>query len=885
MFDKTSVARGLLIAFGGAGCGFGAAWAQATPDAPKTAPEVTRIEITGSAIRRIDAESAVPVTVLKFEELRAQGLSTVEQVLATITAMQSALGTSQVVGAGTGGAAAADLRGIGPNKTLILLNGRRIANNAILASAPDLNTIPFAALERVEVLRDGASALYGTDAIGGVINFITRKDMRGGSITLGADSPQHAGGKAYNANVGYGFGDLATDHMNVFAFIDVQSQDSIKGSQRNFGAKGRTSGVTFPATYFQGDGDSANPAAPACAAKFLAPSDATNCRYRTMQWIDYSPKSERTSGMLRGTFQFSENHALNVEYFATKSTVTASIAPVPYGALTVNPGTKYYPGNGITPAPPVGIVIDPTQPINVLFRDEPNGGRVGQTDNVQQRLVLSLEGALAGWDYQAGLAFNQNRINDKLIGGFTDGNLIAAGVSSGIINPFGAQSAAGQAALNAAAVSGTLQTANGTVSSLDARASREVGDWLGAGRSAALALGAELRSENFKDIGNPPFDQLVIASTGFDPATDNRGKRSVSAVFVELNVPILKSLEVTAAGRYDRYSDFGNSTNPKFSFRYQPVQQALLRGSYSTGFRAPSLFELNASQSYTNTGNQFDDPIRCPNGVPIAGAPVATNCKTQFLSLIGGNKALKPEKAKNMTLGIVLEPVADTSLGLDFWWVRSTLQIGGLADTTIFGDPVKYAALFHRAPDGSLSTDGSKCPGPNCGYVSLITDNLGGINTHGIDISATWRLRTADFGIFKFGLNSTYVAQYEYQNEPAGAWIQNVGVYSGVGPVFRWQHLVNTSWALGGWAAGLTGHFRSGYLDQKPTRSVGGNTTVDVYGTWQATKTLNLNLGVRNLFDRDPPFSNQAATFQQGYDPRFADATGRTYYVRGSYNF
>jgi len=881
MFKRTPLSERLIIAFSSAGCCLGTAFAQSAPDAPEGA----RVEITGSAIRRIDAESSVPVTVLKFEDLRAQGLTTVEQVLSTVSAMQSAVGTSQVVGTGSGGAAFADLRGIGPNKTLVLLNGRRIANNALVASSPDLNTIPFAALDRVEVLRDGASALYGTDAIGGVINFITRKDMQGGTLTLGADAPQHPGGKAYNANIGYGFGDLAKDRINVFGFLDVQRQDAIKGTQRNFGVNGRTSGVTYPATYFQGDGDSANPAAPACVGSFLAPGDATNCRYRTIPWIDYTPKSERVSGMLRGTVQFNDNHALSLEYFATKSKVTPSIAPVPFGALVMNPGTPYYPGNGITPAPPAGIVIDPTQPINVIFRDEPNGGRVGQTDNVQQRLVLSMEGVLAGWDYQAGLSYNQNRITDKLIGGFTNGDLITAGVADGTINPFGAQSAAGQAALLGAAVSGTLQTAKGTVGSIDARASREVGDWLGAGRSAALALGAEFRHENFKDVGNPPFAELVIASTGFDPATHQEGKRTVSAVFAELNVPIVKSLDVTAAVRYDRYSDFGSSTNPKFSFRYQPVQQALFRGSYSTGFRAPSLFELNAAQTYTNTPSQFDDPIRCPGGVPIAGAAAATNCRTQFLSLIGGNKTLKPEEAKNMTLGMVFEPLADTSVGFDFWWIRSTQQIAGLADTTVFGDPVKYASLFHRAPDGSLSTDGSQCPGPNCGYVSLVTDNLGGIHTNGIDLSASWRLRTAGSGSVRLALNSTYVAKYEYQNEPGGAWIRNVGVYSGAGPIFRWQHLLSAAWDFAPWAAGVTTHYRSGYLDQTPTRSVSNNTTVDAYGAWRAAKNVTLTLGVRNLFDRDPPFSNQGLTFQQGYDPRFADATGRTYYARGSYSF
>ena len=885
MHKRTVLCTRLFIAFGSSTLCGGAALAQ---QQDTETLQLQRVEITGSAIRRIAAETAVPVTIFKIEELKQQGVTTVEQVLSNISAMQTTIGTSQVVGTGSGGASFANLRGIGANKTLVLLNGRRLANNAIDSSAPDLNAIPFAALERVEVLRDGASALYGTDAIGGVINFITRKSVTGGSITLGADSPQHAGGKAYNANLGYGFSDLGKDKFNVFGFLDVQKQESIAGSQRAFGANGKTSPTTFPGVYFQ-DGDSANPAAPGCVGKYLKPSDATNCVYNTNLWVDYIPKSERTSGMLKGTLQLADDHLLSVEYFATKSTVTTQIAPVPFGALIMNPGTPYYPGNGITPAAPASIGLDPTQPIHVRFRDEPNGGRQAQTDNLQQRLVVSLDGTLDKWDYRTGFAYNQNKITDKLIGGFADGRIITQGVLDGTINPFGEQTAAGAALLSSAAVKGTLQNAKGTVLSLDARASRELGDWLAAGSSSALAVGVELRREKFQNIGNPPFDELVVASTGFDPATNNVGKRDVAAVYAELNVPIFKTLEVTGAVRYDKYSDFGNSINPKLSFRYQPAQQLLVRGSYSTGFRAPSLYELNAAQTYTNTGNAWNDPVRCPDGVPIAGAPKASNCGIQFQALTGGNHDLKPETAKNVTLGLVFEPNADASMGVDFWWIRAKQQIGAIDDNTVFSDPVKFASLFHRAPDGSLSTDGSQCPGANCGYVSLTTQNLGGINTNGFDLSANYRLRAGDAGTFAFALNSTYVTRYEYQTEADGEWIQNVGIYSGPGPIFRWQHTLSASWNLGSLSAGVAAHYKSGYIDQaakgKDPALVSSYTTLDTYGAWKPTKALTLTLGVRNLFDTDPPKSRQALTFQQGYDPRFADPTGRAYYARASYNY
>lgn len=261
MLKRTLLSRGLLLAFGGSAVLSGSPLFAQT--APVSQPvELQRVEITGSAIRRIDAETSVPVTVIRLDDLKKQGVTTIEQVLQGLTASQSTIGSSQSVGSSNGGVALADLRGLGPNKTLILLNGRRIANNAYLNEAPDLNTIPFAALERVEVLRDGASALYGTDAIGGVINFITRRDFTGGSVTIGADVPEEKGGKSFNANIGYGFGNLNKDGYNVFGFFDFQKQNRVGGLDRPFNARfpGGLSPTTFPANYYQA-GTTGNPAA------------------------------------------------------------------------------------------------------------------------------------------------------------------------------------------------------------------------------------------------------------------------------------------------------------------------------------------------------------------------------------------------------------------------------------------------------------------------------------------------------------------------------------------------------------------------------------------------------------------------------------------------
>ena len=891
-FKKSEVARALITAL----CGTGAMMtAQVT--LAQTSTSLQRVEITGSAIKRVDAETSLPVTVIKVDELKQQGYTTVEDIMNTISGNQTLLGTSQAVGGITGGAAFANLRGLGANKTLVLLNGRRIANQAIGgagdSSAPDLNTIPLAAIDRIEVLRDGASSLYGTDAIGGVINFITKKDYKGVEISAQYTSPQHSGGKSYEVSGGFGRGDLAEDKWNIFGFIDYQHQDVLSTPQRpQFATATKTSPTGFPGSWSQG-GTTASPFAPACAQQYQAPSGGVTCAYYYWNWVDLVPKSDRINGMLKGTLALPGDHQLNLEYTVAKTQVSTNIAPVPEGALTIDPGTKYYPGNGITPGPtPAQGTIDPTLPVKVRWRSIPAGPRADENNTLQQRFVASLEGTIAGWDYNTGFTYNTVKTTDDLTGGYVNDAIIRNAVKTGLLNPFSPVanlSDAEKAIIGSAVVPGRLFDAKGETSALDARLSRELGDWFGAGRKSALAVGAEIRHEKYTQLANTDYASQVVSSTGFDPNTNNQGARTVWAVYSELNVPVAKSFEVTGSIRYDKYPDFGSTLNPKLSAKFTPSDKWAMRGSLSTGFRAPSLFELHSAQTFTNTANNWDDPVRCPGGNPIAGVSRSDNCQAQFMALTGGNPKLEPEKSKTATFGFVLQPIPEFDATIDFWWVQLKHQIAALSDNTVFGDPTKYASHFVRAPDGSLATDGSQCntvanPGPECGYVLLLNDNLGGVKTNGVDIAANYRLRTG-FGNWSFHAQETYVAKYEYQNEEGGEWIQNVGVYSGAGPVFRNQFTLAANWSMGPWAAGLVNHYKSGYRDQDEVHDVGAYSTWDLYGSWSPNKQFTLTAGVRNLFDKAPPSSVQSATFQVGFDPRFADPYMRTYYVRGTYRF
>ncbi|MDB5962394.1 MAG: tonB-dependent Receptor Plug domain protein [Massilia sp.] len=897
---ETVLSRSLRLMFSGT-VAVGVGLASQAALAQETTGPIQRVEITGSAIKRIDAETAVPVTVLRMDDLKKQGITTIEQVMSNLSMAQSQQGTSQVVGLSTGGAAFADLRGIGANKTLVLLNGRRLANNALDSSAPDLNMIPFAALERVEVLRDGASALYGSDAVGGVINFITRKDYQGGVATIGYDQPKQSGGVSKSINVAFGKGDLASDGWNIFGVIDHQEQKAIGGLERNYNTRypGGLSPTTSPANYYQG-GESGNPVGGNCAsAPNLIAGSATSCQMTTSSFVDYIPKTDRTTGLIKGTLRLNANHELGVEYMASESKVSSQIAPVPYGGLiqnrlrpngTLNP---YYPGNGnFTPNIPLsptfndGLGGDGAQDgfVHVKWRDLENGPRADNNVNKQQRFIASLNGNLSGWDYETAFSYNENKVSENLRG-YSDGGIITAGVLNGVINPYGAQDAAGTALINSAALDGNVQNAKGTTTGVDFHASRELGDWLHAGRAAAIAVGAEGRHEKFLSAANYDYASKVVASTGIDPESRNEGSRSVYAAYAELNVPVISTLDVTAAVRFDKYSDFGNTTNPKLGFRWQPTKAVLVRGSFSTGFRAPSLYEINSANTYTNSAI-YDDPVNCPGGAVAPGKSPAANCGQQFQVLAGGNSNLQPEKSKNATLGIVIEPINNLTLGADIWAVNLRNVIGTLSQDDVFADPATYAGIYHRTAAGDLATDGSQCPNPlTCGYVDLRTQNLGGIRTNGVDLSAIYRMRTNTYGSYNFQLNSTYVHKYEYQNSAGGEWHQNVGIYSGTGPVFRWQNNFALNWNMGNWGAGLAGHHKTGYIDQDPDYKVASYTTFDSYLSYTMKKGIGITAGLRNMFDRQPPISYQTETFQAGYDPRYADATGRTVYVRASYSF
>lgn len=911
MFKRTKISAAAAVLLGGVA---------ALTAVPSVAQEAQRIEITGSSIRRIAGETALPVTVIRVEDLTRQGVTSTEQAISRIAANQSNFGASSSIGGTTGGKSEADLRGLsGPtgvnsNKTLVLLNGRRLANHAFDAAAVDLNAIPLAAIDRIEVLRDGASALYGTDAIGGVINFILKREFTGLEIGAQVTKPEASGGgDTQRINLSGGFGSLDKERFNVMASLDWRKQSTLEAKDRKFSETGiigtsraaigsGTSGTSFP-----GDLNGFEPSGPLCNPPSSVPRNTNpdntgafqNCRYDFSRDVDILTDNEQLTGLLRGSFAISPDHTASVEYLRANNKSIAHVAPVPQNHLMPATSPFFPVGAPLSPGgiPDVNNPTGPNVPGGVAnWRAIPGGKRTSGDDTTSERLMAELQGVMLGWDYKTAIGTAKNKSEASVKRGYLDDDAIQLGVFNGVINPFGDQTAAGQAAIDAAQINAPTLIGTNKNRFIDFRVSRPDLMKLPGG-SLGAAFGVEYRKESsfFTALD---VNALLQNSLGIDPDSDTSGSRKVGAAYAELSIPVIKDLEVTLSGRFDKYSDFGNTFNPKIGVRYEPVKNFLLRGSANKGFRAPTLYEIYQPASRTFTSDSYDDPLLCPGGTAVPGASAGTVCDQQVLQRTAGPVGLglpagtlDPEKATNFTLGFAFEPTPQFSVGMDFWRIKIKNLISPLPEQAVFGDPVKYASRFVRC---SALSPAERANIDVClnfpsfdpiAFIDTPNENLGELRTSGIDLSVAWRSAATAYGNFRVGMEGTYVTKYKYQREKGGEFLNPLGAYSDNAPVFRWQHVLSGTWNFGDWSALLAQRYKSGYTDQDGVNEVGSYSVFDTAITWTGLKNLTLTAGINNLLDTDPPKSTQNNTFQRGYDPRFTDPLGRTFVLRAGYKF
>jgi iron complex outermembrane receptor protein len=857
-----------------------------SPPARADAPDL-RIEVTGSNLKRLDAETAAPVQVITRADLERQGVLTAAEALARVAANLpfNSYAESQALGdTSQPGFAGASLRGLGYARTLVLLNGRRVANYALNGAGVDLNAIPLAAIERIEVLKDGASAVYGSDAIGGIVNFITRTHMQGLEGTAYAGDSQAGGGHQARATLAAGLG-APGDRLQAFGTVDVQDAGALAARDRRFartayipGLIDATSGASTPGNIdIPGVTGTVNPANPACAppASFPTPAGERQCRYDYVSTIDILNASRRLNAIGIASLDVTADVRAFVEAAFSHNEFVFRLSPTPISSATtrdgapfqLGPSSPYYPGAFVA-----SLGGDPSRPVSVLWRSAELGSRTSEPVSEQARVVAGLDGRTGEWDTSVAVEYNVSTVHDRYTQGWVQESRVLPILDSGIVNPFGANTPEALAALRSATVDGEVRSARGTTIGVNGKAAR------GFARTplgpVALALGADWRRESLEQHS---IDALaagdILASGGSIPSIPEQSRR-VAALYAEAELEPLPYLRANVAIRHDQYSDFGGTTSPKLGVRWQPHPTLLVRGTWGTGFRAPSLQSLYQPTVETNTAGVWDDPLRCPV------TRSANDCSVQFNARVGGNPQLQPEHARQYSYGIAWSPTREVAVAVGRFGVTIDDVISTLTDQAVFTQYDRYAAtnIVRAAPDPAQ-------PGLAGPIVAVLlpTRNEGRQSVRGFDVDARVDapLSWAHASVV---LSGTYVDRYA-QTQPDGSFPNFAGQRGAVGAIPRWRHNLSATVERGAFGITVAQGFQQSYQEPTPAgwREVGAYSIVDLQARYTGLAGTVLTAGVRNVFDRDPPTTNQNQSFQVGYDPTYADPRGRFFYLSVRY--
>ncbi len=917
-----------------------------------------RIRVTGSSIKRTALEGELPITVFNKAEIDSAGITSAEQLLMHMNiasnASDSLSSNSGIVSEdqrGNNGVSGANLRGQGADATLVLLNGRRVATHGLKGQAVDLNSIPFAALERVEVLRDGASAVYGTDAIGGVINFITKKDYTGAQASAFADTTEAGGGNIYRTNLLLGVGDLNADGWNAFGTVTFKRNELLRGTDRDFsntfqperGLSPDTRGTPF-ATVFTG-GTNASPQGNLINRGLLDPLDSTNmtainildlpgaagCEsggdlmgpYDHQLWNssasryacawDYPAAAviqqpqESIDFIGRVSFKLSENHEAYIEFMGSDVDVKKSFEPnqiTAAAAATTNgafgPDT-YYPSTGASYDMIYNALADYFgadqltygEGIAYRWRCMECGNREIETNTKAYRLMFALEGIIGDWDYSLGISRAQNESKSKLAGGYYYKTQLNQLLGSGLLNPFllpgQSQTPEALAALEAASATGvSLYGGKSIMTQIDGVISGDTGFELSGG-SIQIATGFDLRREEFQFNGDQRVDALTIFNAPFDNNNAlDKVSRDVKAVFAEVYLPVLDNLDITLAGRYDRYDGFGSTTNPKISVKYQPVDSLLIRAAYSTGFKVPSFNQLfNGVTESQYTGLDLADPETCPGGVANETDPGCASIRPTVIT--GGKEDLQPEESTQKSIGFVLAPFDNFNISLDWWEIERENTIR-LAQLDVLVDHYDvFRDNWIRDENGQVTTIDRR-------YI-----NSGGTLTRGIELDASL---TGELygGNWRLGLNGSYIDTFKTKGIETLPYGENlVGEYVRYYNLpLKWKHTISLSYTHGDWSHTLIQSYRHSYNDELPVSvrnesyipaqwdpKVSSYTTYNYSMTYRGLDNLTFTFGIKNLFDTDPSFTAHQNDFAAGaaWETRIGDPRGRSYTLLAEYKF
>ena len=925
---KTNPLRNAIVIALAASCTT-PAFAQSTSDTPTN---LDRIEITGSRIRQASVETAQPVVALNRAEIEKKGYVNVADILQDIPAAgaPSMSRASSLTSSRDFGGMYVSLRNLGPERSLVLIDGRRMGVSA--GGYSDLASIPSSIVERVEVLTDGASALYGSDAIAGVVNIITRKNFDGSeaSVYVGQYGQGDGQKRAYSATFGKTF---ERGWFSVGA--ERTKEDEVLGKDREFSRY--TNGPRHPNDGLNGNtpwgyvtvggknltvgpgGD------PGKAGNFHAPDPADGAN--TKSNMSLLTGLERTSVFANGGFSITDNLRIVADALYSKRESTKHLAGYPYSVSAAQAR------NGSRAA------LSKDSAFNLWGQDALFAHRTeelprGTENNLEtKRASIGLEGSFETgsryWDWNVNYMYNRNEgerigtgsmyqphVNLAVGPSFMDGNVARCGAPGAVIagcvpwNPAAPMGYTGPGSLSNQDVQDYLFTrfvdkmqSTTKVASVNISGSLFT---LPAGDILA-AMGFEHRSEEASYTPDTMVQKGEIAGTSGQPT---RGNYSLNEVYLELQVPLLadlpfaRELSLDMAGRYSDYNNFGSTTNSKFGLKWKPIDSLLVRATYGTGFRAPTVDDLYGGT--VSSRDSFTDPCDTSFGTAATSPTVAARCQalkvpanfrqlnsdgsvatkpgqqatTDFSS--GSNPGLKPETAKTWTVGLVYSPdfVQGLDVSLDWWKIRIDNAIVGESATNI---------LEQCYVQGSDAACGRFTRGSNGQVNSLDRSlvNAGYRETAGYDINVRYRLPETAFGKFAVNWNTTYTDYLEQRNDSAAT--TPVEQRTGWAGDFRVRSTFNLDWQYGDLGIGWTARyyssmkekcsymdecnmpgFNSSYTSASPTNKVGSNTFHDLQLRYSLPWDGTVSLGVNNVFNHQGPIMysqpNSSFTYYGGFD-------------------
>ncbi len=894
---------------------------------------VQEVVVIGSAIKRKDLEGALPIQVLTEDALARTGVVTTTELMDKIPAMQGFTSVGDSVGGGGGGVRTASIHSIGENYTLVLLNGRRMAP-ADSGSAIDISAIPMSMLQQVDVLTDGAGALYGSDAIAGVVNFQLKKEVNETTVSVRYSEPTAGAGESSDIDLITGFGSLANDGYALVAGYNHHDQKQLAAHDRDFAKTGIIK-VTDPKTgkagiFFNGSGN----AIPGNATvTFTDPSIAddpdteinesedsisfnpyqkangtcaehnfqvgSTCQFDYTSTVEVVPESTTDSLFLNGHYKINDDLTAYSTLVYSKNSLTSRIAPYPTGNVLL-PNDSELVSKYVLPYL-TQVQSDNLIDVSGTWRALPAEGRTDEYVSDAIHFVIGFEGAMGDFDYSGAYTYSSNSQEDNYPTGWLLADPFIELVSSGGLDIFTTPDKitdAEKTALAKTIYHGPWDTHDIDINSLEGQVSKPV--FALDGGNAVLAAGVDVRSLSFKrelaDVNKTEAILFLSKDTPYDMS------RSQWAVFTELLLPFTNAFELTASTRYDSIDavdseGFGtvgkksDDTTYKLSARWKLSDEFSLRGSVGTGFKAPSLLEV--AEPLTDFGVTSGTYL-----CPFTGSdPYAAYClPDEFQPNVyrEGSAKLKPETSDQSTIGFVFTPNKNFNVTVDYWKVEITDVVERLTEQKIMENPDVYRDLFTYKTN--LATQKKELA------IIQAAVNGGSFNASGIDynMSQTFNL---DVGTLTATLTGTYML--ESKSSLNGS---SLGKFGGDEKV-TFRNQINFGLTLDQklLSHSLSVNYKSGYLDQAQTYNlIDENGDVD-YGTdtdiqlnvpsyytvnWQSKlklldDKLGLTLGVNNLLDKEPPLSLRVngAGHQVGWDPRYTDAYGRTVFLQASYTF